>query len=77
MFHPLSGDLSKLSDSDLEEKTRDLRRKYLMIRNFETQAQILNLLRDYEEEAKRRQAIALKKSQEKDDEDLDGLINIS
>lgn len=76
-MHPLIGDLSKLSDTDLDEKTRDLRRKYFMVRNPEVQAQILAALQDHEEETKRRQALAFKRMQEKDDEGLDDLINIS
>jgi len=76
-MHPLVGDLSKLTDNDLDEKTRDIRRKVFMVRNPEVQAQLINALQDYEEEGRRRQSLALKKMQEKDDDSLDGLINIS
>lgn len=77
MFNPLIGNLRKLNDTVLNEKIQDLRRKFFQTSNPSVQAQIAATLNDYQEESNRRQIEMFKKSKENDDEDLDGLINIS
>lgn len=76
-MHPLTGDLTGLSDTDLDEKSRTLRKRLFMTRDPNVYNQLTNLLNDYEEELRRRTAESMKRMQEDGDNDLDGLINIS
>lgn len=74
-MHPLSDDLSTLSDQELDEKIRDLSKKAAIVHrlgNLEVLTQLQNLLIIYREEFKSRY---MKKSI-MDDQDLDKLINV-
>ena len=72
-FNPLTDDLSSLSDSQLEEKLRDLYRKYNMTSNAELQSQMLPIIEMFKSE----QNLRLAKKQANDrNSDLDNLINI-
>lgn len=77
MFNPLVHDFSELTDVEIDQKIVELGRKYWMTHNPEVQAQIHTILEMFKDEARVRQAQALKKSQENNDSDLDSLINIS
>jgi len=77
MYNPLIGSLRKISDVALNEKIQDLRKKFFQTNNPSVQAQIAATLNNYQEESYRRQEEMFKKSKENDNEDLDGLINIS
>jgi phage/plasmid primase-like uncharacterized protein len=77
MYNPLIGSLKKITDTVLNEKIQDLRKKYYQTTNPAMQQQIAATLNNYQEESARRQAEMFKKSKETDNEDLDGLINIS
>lgn len=74
-MHPLSSDLSTLSDQELDEKIRDLGKKSAIAHRLgspEMLTQLQNLLIIYREEFKSRY---MKKSII-DDQDLDKLINV-
>ncbi len=80
MLHPLVNDLQHLTDSQLEEKSHELQRKYFKTNNLDLQIQIANILDIYREELATRRAIAAQKLREQTDsngKDLDSLINIS
>lgn len=75
MFHPLAGDLSNLNEHDLEEKIKDLSKKYLAAQRLgknEVLTQLQTFITIYREELKMR--YLQRKSQ--DDDDLDKLINV-
>lgn len=74
-MHPLSDDLSNITDQELDEKIRDLNKKMSIayrLGNPEVLTQLQNLLIIYREEFKTRY---MKKSIS-DDVDLDKLINV-
>lgn len=74
MFNPLV-DLNLLSDAELDQKIRDLSKKYFQTRNPQVQMQIASVLEMHREEFKARQA--QQQTQQNDDSDLDNLININ
>lgn len=76
MFHPFEGDLSKLNDSDLQNKLSELNRKYyaaarLGNKNLLTQLQTFVTI--YRDEITRR---AISAKFDENDKDLDQLINV-
>jgi hypothetical protein len=76
MFHPLEEDLSLLKDSEVEEKLRDLSRKYhlaMRLGNTEVLTQISTFVTIYRTELSKR---LLTKTQSNNDNDLDQLINV-
>lgn len=76
MFHPLEEDLSALKDSEVEEKLRDLTKKYHLAARFGNQevlTQISTFVTIYRNELSKRM---LAKTQSNDDNDLDQLINV-
>lgn len=82
-MHPLEGDISSLKDSELEDKIRDLNKRYstaLRIRNQSLVEQVLMLLTSYREELYRRQRKtfedALKSSEGVVGGDLNELVNV-
>lgn len=77
MYNPLIGSLRRLSDSAVNEKIAELQVKYFQTNNPSMQTQILASLNNYKEEALRRSEELFKKTKANDEEDLDGLINIS
>lgn len=77
MFNPLVDDFSLLSDTEVEEKLLDLRRKYWLTRNPSVQEQIQVIMNMYAEELSVRRAQAMKKASDDSENGLDNLINIS
>lgn len=75
-MHPLTEDLSKLKDGQLEEKIRDLNKKYWLTDNSDVKHQISLFLEMYNQELQARRA-RLWLQQTKTDNGLDNLINIS
>jgi hypothetical protein len=79
MFNPLLEDLTQLKDVDLESKVSDLNKKYsiaMRTGNSGLCMQIAMTLEAYRDETARRQYEANKKLLQKQNKDLDGLINI-
>jgi hypothetical protein len=77
-MHPLQIDLSKISDSDLEEKIRDLTKKYTTVLQVSPSAstQLLMLLEDYKIEKESREQRKIEAMNKDLGKDLDDLINI-
>jgi hypothetical protein len=76
MFHPLEEDLSALKDSEVEEKLRDLTKKYNFASRIGNRALLYQLsifVTIYRDELSKRY---LRKTQSQDDTDLDQLINV-
>lgn len=79
MFNPLLEDLSLLKDADLESRMTDLNRKYnIAIRtgNSGLAMQVAMVIEALRDESTRRQHEATKKLLQKQNKDLDGLINV-
>ena len=79
MFNPLLDDLSHFKDSELDEKITDLNKKYniaLRMGNSGIAMQIAVSLEAFKAEISKRQQEASKKLLDKQNKDLDGLINI-
>ena len=79
MFNPLLDDLSHFKDSELDEKITDLNKKYniaLRMGNSGIAMQITISLEAFKAEIAKRQQEASKKLLDKQNKDLDGLINI-
>ncbi len=77
MIHPLVDDISSLKDTEIEEKIRDLTKKYFMVHNQSVQHQLLLILDIYKNELGKRQAKAWQDMYQKRNSDLDNLINVS
>jgi len=77
MIHPLSEDLSKLKDAELENKIVELSRKYWQTRNPLVQSQITLFLDLYNEELKTRRNKLWEQQRQTTNKDLDKLININ
>jgi len=82
-MHPLEGDIQSLKDNELEDKLRDLNKRYLTATRLNNQSlaeQVLMLLTSYRQEQTRRQQIsfneAIKKSQGEVNGDLSELVNV-
>ena len=83
-MHPLGQDLSKLNDEELYKKQSELSKRFNQAHRFGPQSiipQLQILMQDYQEEAQRRQARAMKEMQEKlnkgkDDKSLKSIIDI-
>jgi len=77
-MHPLQIDLSQLSDNDLEEKIRDLTKKYTTVLQVSPSAsmQLLMLLEDYKIEKETREQRKIESMNKDLGKDLDDLINI-
>lgn len=76
MFHPFEEDLSKLSDMDLEDKIRDLNKKFVTASRLgkpELLTQIETFVTIYKQEMSKRYR---EKTQQQLDGDLDQLINV-
>jgi len=69
--------ISKLTDSEIEQKIQDLSRKYFMTHNPEIQLQILSFLNIHKEELSNRRALAWEKQFQKSNKGLDKLINVN
>lgn len=78
-MHPGVGDLTHLTENELEEKILQLNRYYFTA-NDQVRQQIILLLDDYKLEMENRRIEAKKRQQENSENGesgLDGLINIS
>lgn len=76
MYHPFEGDLSKLKDSELEEKISELTKKYFVAQRLgkiELLTQISTFITIYKEELKKRLILKTKTDL---DGDLGQLINV-
>ena len=79
MFNPLLDDFSHLKDTELDAKIGDLNKKYsiaLRSGNGALANQVVMILNSLREEVLRRQSEATKKLMQRQDKDLDGLINV-
>jgi hypothetical protein len=79
MFHPLAEDPTSLKDTELDDKIRDLTKKYFQSSRFPDQSlarQVREMLTIYKQELVRRQQKAFADSKKKRDTDLDTLINV-
>lgn len=76
-MHPLAEDLSELKDAQIEEKIRDLSRKYWQVANPDVKYQISLFLEIYNEEIRTRREKLWRQQHEKKDRGLDNLININ
>ena len=76
MFNPLLN-ASTLNDSDLEKKIQELTSKYFQTNNGDVKVQIMNFLDIYKQELSDRRARAWEKQFQKNNKDLDKLININ
>ena len=77
-MHPLQINLTKLSDSEIEEKIRELSKKYTTVLQVSPTAstQLLMLLEDYQFEQKMREQRKNDAMNKDLGEGLDDLINI-
>ena len=76
-MHPLVGDLSHFKDSELEDKTNELTRKYFSTYNPEVQYQISMVLESYKNELNNRRQREYEKMMNSRNKDLDKLIKVS
>ena len=76
-MHPLVNGLSEFTTTQLQEKIVSLQKKYFAMNNAQVQNQIVLLIDTYNLEIERRQRSKDKKESNKDNNDLDKLINIS
>jgi len=77
MHHPFIGELKDMSDSEVDDKIKELTSKYLSAQRFnnpEVLTQLQTFLTIYREELKTRSLT--RKMTTDDDDDLDQLINI-
>ena len=77
MFNPLADDLSKLKDTEIENKIQELSKKYFQATNLNVQHQITVFLDMYKSELATRRAKMWQEQYQKRDTDLDSLINVS
>jgi predicted HTH domain antitoxin len=76
MFHPFEGDLSELSDTELNNKLSELNRKYYTAARLgknDLLTQLQTFVTIYRDEITKR---AISAKYEQDDKDLDQLINV-
>jgi hypothetical protein len=79
MFNPLLDDFTQLKDADLESRMVDLNKKYsiaLRTGNSHLAQQVGMVIEAVRQETLRRQAEATKKLMQKQNKDLDDLINV-
>lgn len=77
-MHPLQIDLTQISDNDLEDRIRDLTKKYTTVLQVSPSAgtQLLMLLEDYKIEKATREQRKIEAMNKDLGKDLDDLINI-
>lgn len=79
-MHPLTPDLSKLSDQELNDKIRELSAKLgqsYRLGNGQLIGQISMILEDYQTELTRRQRLELEKLMANNQDKFKGIIDIS
>lgn len=77
MFNPLVDDMSDLTDTQVDEKVSELSKKYFQTKNAQLRSQVASIYEMYTAEAHSRRARAYQQEANKDDNDLDNLININ
>ncbi len=77
MFNPLADDLSKLKDTEIENKIQELSKKYFQTTNYIVQHQLTVFLDMYKAELATRRARMWQEQYQKRDTDLDSLINVN
>ena len=78
-MHPLGNDLTKLSEDELNKKFGDLTKRFNQAYRFGPQSiipQIQMVMQDYQEEMKRRSALAMEEMRKKMDKDGKGFKDI-
>lgn len=76
-INPLLEDLSKLKDTEIENKIQDLSKKYWLVHNSDVKMQIAQLLDIFKEELNVRRAKTWQDQFEKRNKDLDNLIQVN
>lgn len=76
-MNPLVDDLSKLKDTEIENRIQDLSKKYFQTHNLNLQHQIASFLDLYRAELENRRARLWQEQYQKRDKDLDNLINVN
>lgn len=76
-MHPMSEDLSKLTESQIEQKLLRLNSIYFMTDNDAVRQQMILLMDTYKLELEERRLAAKRKQQEQGKDDLDDLIKIN
>ena len=80
MFHPLLGDLSKIKDTELENRILDITKKYhiaIRLGQGGVAQQIITVLEVYRIEQSKRQQLSMQSTMKKQNKDLDDLINVT
>lgn len=77
-MHPLSPDISEISDADLEKKIQDLTQRYFQSLRFfpSVSSQIVLLLDSYKLELQERAIAKAKKAAEDGENDINDLIKV-
>ena len=76
-MHPMSEDLSKLTESQIEQKLLRLNSIYFMTENDAVRQQMILLMDTYKLELEERRVAAKRKQHEQGKDDLDDLIKIN
>jgi hypothetical protein len=76
-MHPLSPDLSKMKETELETKLQELSKRYFQTSNASVQYQITMLIDMYKQELGVRRAKQWQEQTQNLDKDLDNLINVN
>lgn len=76
-MHPMSEDLSKLTESQIEQKLLRLNSIYFMTDNDAVRQQMILLMDTYKLELEERRVAAKRKQHEQGKDDLDDLIKIN
>ncbi len=76
-MHPMSEDLSKLTESQIEQKLLRLNSIYFMTDNDAVRQQMILLMDTYKLDLEERRVAAKRKQQEQGKDDLDDLIKIN
>jgi hypothetical protein len=76
-MHPLSPDLSKMKEPELETKLQELSKRYFQTSNASIQYQITVLIDMYKQELGIRRAKQWQEQTQNLDKDLDNLINVN
>jgi hypothetical protein len=76
-MNPLSPDLSKMKETELENKLQELSKRYFQTNNASVQYQIAVLIDMYKYELSVRRAKQWQEQTQNLNKDLDNLINVS
>lgn len=76
-MHPMTEDLSKLTDAQIEQKLLRLNSIYFMTENDGVRQQMILLMDTYKLELEERRLAAKRKQQAQGKDDLDDLIKVN